>query len=384
MALTKDILLQINFSDVQYSVDEAGRTLYSFPVQIRILIGVTILFMLVILVLLGIIMGSRIYKTKRSTKKAELLKKYQPVFRQLLFDDAPIIEKAKSMFDTTDLQIPFNRITILNELIHLHENFTGETAERLEEIYTALGFDKDSKLKLKSKRWYVIAKGMKELAIMNVKSGYNDISGFLNSKNEIIRMETRIALMKLSDNDPLGFLSRETENLTDWDSANIYNMLTKMPENMIPDFSHWLNSPNKDVVVFCIQMIGRFRQRESIKTLLLLLKSNDERVKYTVIKALRELSATESEEALLEIYPLENTRLKSEILKTLEIVGSDKSITVLERIIRQPVEDYPISIQAIRSLLSIHAKGEEIVENIFKQAGPQLQLIIRHARDRRL
>ena len=340
--------------------------------------------MIIILILLGVIMGSRIYKTKRLNKKTELLKKYQPVFRQLLFDEGLDEKKVLSMVDKIDLQIPFNRSTLLDEIIHLHENFTGETAERLEEIYKYLGFERDSIIKLKSKRWYIIAKGMKELAIMNVKSGYNVISGFLNSKNEILRMETRIALMKLSDTDPLAFLAKETEHLSDWDSANIYNMLTKMPEHMIPDFSYWLNSKNKDVVVFCIQMIGRFRQRESIKTLLVLLKSPDARLKLAVIRALRELSATDGEESLLEIYPLENLVLKTEILKTLEIIGSSKSVPVLEKIIRQPIEDYPVSIQAVRSLLSIHTNGEQLIESIFNQSGPQLQLMIRHARDRRL
>jgi len=384
LKLLANILLQLNFNDLQYSVDEVGRSIYSFPVHIRILIGVTILFMLIILILLAVIMGSRIFKTKRSNKKAELHKKYQPVFRNLIFEEALDRNKVLSMFDRIDLDTPFNRTTILDEIIHLHENFTGETAERLEEIYTFLEFEKDSMLKLKSKRWYIIAKGMKELAIMNVKSGYTEISGFLNSKNEILRMETRIALMKLSDTDPLAFLSKETEHLSDWDSANIYNMLTKMPEKMIPDFSNWLNSPNRDVVVFCIQMIGRFRQRESIKTLLVLLKSPDLRIKLCVIKALRELSATDGEEPLLEIYPLENLATKSEILKTLEVIGSAKSVPVLEKIIRQPIEDYPVSIQAVRSLLSIHANGEQIIETIFNQSGPQLQLMIRHARDRRL
>ncbi len=340
--------------------------------------------MIIILILLGVIMGSRIYKTKRLNKKTELLKKYQPVFRQLLFDEGLDEKKVLSMVDKADLAIPFNRTTLLNEIIHLHENFTGETAERLEEIYTHLGFEKDSMVKLKSKRWYIIAKGMKELAIMNVRSGYSEISGFLNSKNEILRMETRIALMKLSDNEPLAFLSKETEHLSDWDSANIYNMLTKMPEKMIPDFSQWLNSTNKDVVVFCIQMIGRFRQRESIKTLLVLLKSQDVRIKLSVIRALRELSATDGEEPLLEIYPLESLTIKTEILKTLEIIGSAKSVPVLEKIIRQPIEDYPVSIQAVRSLLSIHTNGEQLIETIFNQSGPQLQLMIRHARDRRL
>lgn len=329
-------------------------------------------------------MSSRVYKTLRHDKRVEIRKKYQNIFHQLIFEEAQSEDRIRNKFTNSDLTIALNRETILEELIHLHENFTGETAERLEEIYLALNFDGDSVNKLKSKKWYVIAKGMKELAIMNVKSAHPAISKFINSKNDILRMETRIALMKLSDFEPMAFLNKETEPLSDWDSANIYNMLTKMPEKMIPDFSHWLNSSNKDIIVFCIQMIGRFRQRESVKTLLLLLNNQDERIKLTVIRALRELGSDEGEESLLVLYPLSNNNVKNEILKTLEFIGSEKSIIFLEKIIRQPVEDYPISIQAIRAMIAINNVGNKLIDSIFSQAGPQLQLIIQHARDKRL
>ena len=379
-----NILLQVNWSNVEYTFEDIRKSVYTFPVQIRVLLIMTLIFIIVILVLLGIIMSSRIYKTLRHNKRVEIRKKYQNIFHQLIFEEAQSEERIRNKFTNTDLTIALNRETILEELIHLHENFKGETAERLEEIYLALHFDEDSLNKLKSKRWYLIAKGMKELAIMNVKSAHPEISKFINSKNDILRMETRIALMKLSDYEPMAFLNKETELLSDWDSANIYNMLTKMPEKMIPDFSHWLNSSNKDVIVFCIQMIGRFRQRESVKTLLILLNNQDERIKLTVIRALRELGSDEGEESLLVLYPLSNNIVKNEILKTLEFIGSEKSIIFLEKIIRQPVEDYPISIQAIRSMIAINNVGNKLIDSIFSQAGPQLQLIIQHARDKRL
>ena len=379
-----NILLQVNWSNVEYTFEDIRKSVYTFPVKIRVLLIMTLIFIIVILVLLGIIMSSRIYKTLRHNKRVEIRKKYQNIFHQLIFEEAQSEERIRNKFTNSDLTIALNRETILEELIHLHENFTGETAERLEEIYLALHFDEDSLNKLKSKRWYLIAKGMKELAIMNVKSAHPEISKFINSKNDILRMETRIALMKLSDYEPMAFLNKETEPLSDWDSANIYNMLTKMPEKMIPDFSHWLNSSNKDVIVFCIQMIGRFRQRESVKTLLILLNNQDERIKLTVIRALRELGSDEGEESLLVLYPLSNNIVKNEILKTLEFIGGEKSIIFLEKIIRQPVEDYPISIQAIRSMIAINNVGNKLIDSIFSQAGPQLQLIIQHARDKRL
>lgn len=378
------ILLQIDWSDLQYTVDDLGRTVYSFPVHIRILLAVTLIFLMVILVLLAVILGSRIYKTGRVIKREELRTKYQQVFRELLFEDNITGPGIKDAFDTKDLKDKFHREIIREEIIHLHENFTGETAERLEEIYMRLNFHFDSIQKLKSRKWYISAKGMRELALMNIRQALPDMKSFINHKNEILRMESRIAIMKLSDTDPLAFLTSETAPLTGWDTANIYSMLSKMPEKMIPDFSIWLNSPNQDVVLFCIQMIGAFRQQDSVQRLLDLLKSDDERIRLAVIKALRLLNVSEGEKPIVDIYPKENISVRTEILRTLEVVGSTYSLPFLEKIIRQPPEDYPLSIQAVRALLAMGNPGQKIVNSIFEQAPAPVQLIINHAKDKRL
>ncbi len=287
-------------------------------------------------------------------------------------------------FDSEDLTDSLSRETLMDEIIHLHENFTGETAERLEEIYMRLNFHFDSIQKLNNRKWYVIAKGMREVALMNIRQALPDVQKFLNNKNEILRMESRIAIMKLSEQDPLSFLAKETAPLSGWDTANIYAMLSKMPEKMIPDFSTWLNSPNKDVVLFCVQMIGTFRQQESVNILLNLLKSEDERIRSASIKALRSLNAAAAEKPIIDMYPKENLSMRTEILRTLEVVGSQHSIPFLEKILRQPLEDFALMIQAVRALLALGANGNNIVENILRQAGPELQLVINHAKDKRL
>ena len=377
-------ILQIDWSDLQYTVDDFGRTIYSFPIHIRVLLAITLIFILIILILLGVVLSSRIYKTGRAIKKEELRNKYQKIFRVLLFDERTNVEDITSFFDSVDLNEKFSRETIIEEIIHLHENFTGEAAERLEDIFMSLNFQNDSIQKLKDKRWYIVAKGMKELALMNVKQALPVVSGFINNKNEILRMESRIAIMKLSETDPLSFLSREIAPLSGWDTANIYSMLSKMPEKMIPNFSTWLNSSNKDVVLFCIQMIGTYRQQDSAGKLLELLKSEDENIRLACVKALRSLNSTASEIPLVEIYEKESLRIRTEILKTLEVIGSPYSLSFLEKIIRRPLEDYPLVIQAVRAMLALGSNGESIIENIYRQSGEQMQLVINHAKDKRL
>ena len=378
------LILQIDWSNLQYTVDDLGRTVYSFPVHIRVLLAVALIFLLIVFILLGVVLSSRIYKTARVIKKEELQIKYQKIFRELLFEERQEVSDIKNYFDATDLKEQFNRETIMYEIIHLHENFTGETAERLEEIFTSLNFHVDSIQKLKDKRWYIIAKGLRELALMNVKQSLTIVSGFINNKNEILRMEARIAIMKLSDKEPLSFLSMETTYLSAWDTANIYSMLTKMPEKLIPDFSIWLDSKNKSVVLFCIQLIGTYRQQESIHKLLALLKSNDENIRFASIKALRSMNAVAAEKPMINIYEGESILIRLEILKTLESIGSSNSVLFLEKIIRQPLEDYPLTIQAVRALRSIGENGKAIIEQIFNQSDEQMQLVINHAKDKRL
>lgn len=383
MSILLSILIQIDWSDLQYTVDDFGRTVYSFPVHIRVLLAVTLIFLIVILILLGVILGSRIYKTGRSLRKDELKKRYQKIFSVLLFEEHAGGTLA-DRFDPKDTRNKFHRETLMEEIIHLHENFTGEAAERLEEIYMRLNFHFDSIAKLKNKRWYVVAKGMREVALMNVRQALPEVTGFINHPNEILRMEARIAIMKLSDNDPLSFLSRETTPLSSWDMANIYSMLTKMPEKMIPDFSLWLNSTNKDVVLFSIQMIGTFRQQDSINILLKLLKADDERIRIASIKALKSLNAVAAESPMIEMFYSENNYVRNEILKALEVVGSKNSSSFLEQILRQPVKDYEMAIQATKSLLALGQAGNTIVEDIYTTSGKQMQLIINHAKDKRL
>ena len=72
------------------------------------------------------------------------------------------------------------------------------------------------------------------------------------------------------------------------------------------------------------------------------------------------------------------------LLKALEVVGSKNSASFLEQILRQPVKDYSMAIQATKSLLALGQAGNTIVDEIFTTSGKQMQLIINHAKDKRL
>jgi len=336
--------------------------------------------------LFAVIIGSRIFKTNRNHTAKLIQRKYQAVFTQLLFEDDSrlLSDSFFSLFDKKDLRDKYRRSVLLEELIHLHENFTGETATRLELIYRKLEFHKDSRAKLKSRRWYLVAKGLRELALMNIREATEPMLVYINSKNELLRMEARISLVKLNEKDPLFFLSKETESLTAWDMANLHAMLAKIPEENIPFFSTWLNSPNKSVVLFCISMIGAFKQTDSIPVLLRMLDLQDESIRQSSIRSLREMNAMEAEDKLIAMYPLETHAVQNEILKSLEAIASEKSISLFDHILRQPVPDLQHALHSVKALATLGDIGRNTLQKLAETKNERLQLIISHATDPRL
>ncbi|CAN5678088.1 hypothetical protein BH11BAC1_BH11BAC1_11000 [soil metagenome] len=379
-------LLQIDLYEIPNTADEWGKLLYSFPIHIRILMGVILIFCLVITILFAVIIGSRIFKTNRLRTEKYIRKKYQPVFTQLLFEDDNrlISDTFFTLFHKKDLKDKHRRSILLEELIHLHENFTGETAVRLELIYRKLEFHQDSLSKLKSRKWYLVAKGLRELALMNIKEATTPILQFIKSKNEILRMEARIALVKLSKTDPLFFLEKESEALSAWDMANLHAMLVKIPEGNIPAFNTWLNSPNKSVVLFCISMIGAFKQNSAVPILLKLLERDDDSFKQAVMKALREMNALQAEEKLISMYAHESSIVQNEILRSLETIASEKSIPLYEKILRQPLPEMQHALHSVKGLVTLGERGKKILSSISDLKNERLQLIISHASDTRM
>jgi HEAT repeat protein len=131
-------------------------------------------------------------------------------------------------------------------------------------------------------------------------------------------------------------------------------------------------------------MIGTFRQQQSAGELIRLLSSRDENIRLAAIRSLRMLNASEAETRIMEIYSGENSHAQTEILKTLEVIGSPRSSSFLEKILYQQPASYPLAIQAVRALLALGEAGAAAVEKIYRESGQEMQLIINHAKDKRL
>lgn len=380
------MLLQIAFDKLSTATDQFSRFVYSFPVHIRILIGIALLFVLIVLILFAVILGSRIYKNKLARRQSEIRKKYKPVFSQLLFEDDERLLTSDffQLFDKSDLQQEHNHYFILEELIHLRQNFRGETGLRIELIFRKLHFHDHCIQMLKNRRWYVKAKSIRTLAMMNIHEAVPHLEKFIQSRNEILRMEARIALMKLNKDNLLSFLPLETAILTDWDMANIYNMLITLEAHSLPDFTQWFTVKNKSVIEFAVMMTGAFKQRHAIPALMELLFKSDDAVRKQIVIVIRKLEAYESEDKLIAAYGSSSMNVKIEILKTLEVIATQKSETLLQSILQTTQMDQSISLSAVKALQRSGNNGEKIIDHLFQKKDETLNAIITHALSKKI
>ncbi|MFM7216969.1 MAG: hypothetical protein ACKO1U_03000 [Bacteroidota bacterium] len=380
------MLLQIDWNYIQYSQEEFDRTVHAFPLHIRFLVALALTLLIVSLVFLGFILASRIRKTNREQKKKSLLEKYTPLFQELILGDAHLEASAeiRARFAKTDLEKPFRREVLSDSLIHMHGNFSGEIAIRIERLFRSLDFHLDLMKSLRRKEWYLIAKGMRNLALMNIREVSEDLQLFLSHKNQMVRYEARIAAMKLSEKDHLAFLDQEKTYLSDWDQANIYAMLTRIPDITIPEFSRWLDSKNPSVVNFAIYMIGRFNQLPALPSLIRMLDKADENQRILIFRTIKVCNFKDGEEALISRYSTETDAVKKEILDTLLSIASERSGPFLETLMHESDSKMDTLVKVSRCLLALGERGTKIIRELNAGKDERIKSAVLHASDPRI
>lgn len=380
------MILQINWTDIQYTSEEMGRSVYEFPLHIRVLFAITLLLVALILSLLFVVISSRIIKTNHEIRRRRIKDKYIDIFHQILFGDEAQLEGDRifELIDKKDLRNLFNREVILETLVHLHESFSGETVGRLEKTYQNSGLYLHSLKRLKHRRWDMKALGLRELSRMNTKSAIPQIEPFIQHSHEILRYEARVALMKLSETDHLSFLDHEKGILSDWDQANIYTMLTRMPKEAVPDFSRWFEAKNPSVVEFAISMTGAFQQTQSLPKLLRMMDEASERQRLHIIRTFVRCNNASIEQYLIERFPSETETVQNEIIQSIAQIGTSKSTDFLERILKKPQDDISQTVFILRSLLHAGDRGQLLVEELSRKGSDRMRIAVAHAKDQRL
>jgi len=242
--------------------------------------------------------------------------------------------------------------------------------------------DKDSIRKIYSSKWHIQVKGFRELAFMDVTESNDKLFHALKSKNNIVRMEAQLALIRLNRDDPFGFLDHLTHPFTLWEQLTVYELIVvhNLP---IPEFSRWTDSPNKSVVLFSLRMINVFKQQHAAPYVINCLKHSDRDIRHMAIFVCGEIQLRDSLPHLKQMYKDEDY---TNCLTIVHAIGKmpDESMLGFLKLVLDKEDDVQLQIESAKAISKMGEVGIAALVKLMKSEYKNYQIIIRHILDKRI
>ncbi|GIZ07594.1 HEAT repeat domain-containing protein [Flavobacterium sp. UMI-01] len=172
---------------------------------------------------------------------------------------------------TSALGSGLKRKIIIDTLLKLRNEISGETADAIQQLYYETGFITQASTKLKSKRWDVVARAIRELGAFGIKEVHDEIILYLNHPKQEVRREIQFYLVKLFNFEGLHFLDNYDKKLSEWDQIQLLEILQKSGNQKLPDISNWLQSSNDSVISFALKLAKIYNQFEAQEEIIALL-----------------------------------------------------------------------------------------------------------------
>ncbi|MFV8367958.1 hypothetical protein [Flavobacterium sp. LB2R40] len=193
---------------------------------------------------------------------------------------------------------PFKRKILIAVLLKLKNEISGEIAEAIQKLYFQTGLINYTLSKLSSKKWYIIAKGIRELKQFHVKEAHNQVIIHINHPKREVRKEMQLYMVSLFYFEGLNFLDILETQLSEWDQIQLLEVLQRLENQNISNIKFWLNSPNDSVIIFALKLAKIYNQFEVKDELLYLLHHVNKKIRLESINVLNYLNAFEAKEIL--------------------------------------------------------------------------------------
>ncbi len=317
-------------------------------------ISISIILLATSIALILFILLSRLYKSYILKKQTTLKKIYREIVYNLSVEEKDHSDLSQ-YFTPVQLKkiktVSFHQQILIDELIHIRKNVVGTSAENVHNIYIKLNLHNNSLEKLNSISWITKARGIRELAEMNYQKASPLIKQLLDTKQQTIREESVLALIRLSDDIEFNFINDYKGEITPWMEINIHKHLATLDSRKLPRFSQWFQHPNASVSSFSIKMARLFRQTETIPNLIPLLVNKEIQQANLAAEAIRDMAGHEYADQLAAILidVWNADEISIHLLHTLSNIGNltDHGKFIASFMLH---ENYEVRAEAVRTL----------------------------------
>lgn len=346
---------------------------FAFINALIITIFLSILSMIILLV---VILLNRSKLEKEDKLRQYLAGTYQSMIVDYLFSSI----NTDSFFEIASNK--FRRQILIDQMIDVSVNLKGDTENKLQNLYLSLGLDEDSIRRAHDFRWHKKIKGFRELAFMNIKDANDEIRRALNSRNEILRMEAQIALVRLTDHDHFNFLSSLRKPFSLWEQITLHDLIIQH-DLPVPSFKKWLDVENPTVVMFALRMIREFKQKDAENEVKGLLEHTSPEVRRLAVQVAGDMDMRSTLDIMKRMYKTQDYNTCLEIIKSMGKMPDPSYIGFLELVLDKE-DDVQLQIEATKAIENNGEEGVKILVKLMKSEYKNYNIIVRHVLDRRI
>jgi len=347
----------------------------------NLLIGSIVLCFGIMVSILVFVLFNRRRMEKRAKLKEDLLVIYQELILKSLEGEVITEEKFKEIRKISNNR--FKRNILIDQIIDVALVMPEEALVKLKKLYFDLKLINDTKRKLYSLKWHNKIKAMKELAHLDIRDYNEKIMKHINSKNDILRMEAQIAMVRLSNgSNAFSFLEYLTHPFSVWEQITLHELMVEA--NITPPyFGRWLVSDNHSVGMFCLRMMREYQQLKNVEDLNNMLYHPDDEVVKLAIEVVGDLEVEPLSYTLKKIYKRVPYGSKIEIIKSLGKIGNEKTIRFLQNVV-DVEEDTELQIEGVKAINGMGEKGQTQLKKMMNSDYKNYKIIIKHVLDKKI
>ena len=163
-------------------------------------------FLFLTLCLVTFILGLRLFKNIRNSKKQKQENLLIDFLNSYLFDEDFEKQKEVENFKENHLNTELEIKVTIKEILQFHKNLKGESAKALEELFLQLQLDIFILKDLDKNNWYDTARAIYALSELTIEVPVNKIEPYLNDLRDEVRQQSQLYFLKTAKTNPLQFL----------------------------------------------------------------------------------------------------------------------------------------------------------------------------------
>lgn len=266
------------------------------------------------------------------------------------------------------------RSILIDQLLSAKKNISGTAADNLVYLYNQLRLDHYAAKRLRSRYWHFKAIAIQELGLMGQKNYLNKIYRSTNDKNDLVRMEAQITIVKLYGFEGLRFLDVATYAISEWQQIKILKELSHLSPDNFSGVEKWLNSTNVSVIVFGLKLVRNYHRFELYNQIIDLIDHPEETIRFEAIRTSEKIYNANTSKVLLERYQHETLKNRIAIVKSLQNIGYNDDIPSLIEFLEE--DDNELKRHIVRTIANISPEGLAQLESFLGSNRYPLNLII--------